>query len=293
MQPMPELDIIRQFFVAFCASHDWRLFSCADLGWTVDDAARQMAELIRAWQMSDGRPAPTEDMLKAAATHVYCRALHRALGLEGTAAQDCAFGDLWRYVTPTIRRFLHDLDRTAACANGVLVALWQQRDAVREPGALFAYATRTAWRAALRAATGDDAHYELSLDGADGEFDEARLEARLDALLGEAADHPQPLMAQDAMGPADVGSHLAAEERARAIEQAIRDCLRSRAQQEVFIALLVRGEPMQDVAQRLGITENNVNVLKHRAKTRLIACRPSLAALHDELAAPKEVPHVR
>jgi DNA-directed RNA polymerase specialized sigma24 family protein len=117
-----------------CANRDWRLLTVPGLG--VDQAAfvGRVAGRLQQWQATEGHAQIFGGLVERAVVHEYCRLLHQAIGMEGTAAQERALIELWNYVTPIIRKYLRDDAQARACANDVLITVWRKHGDVRDPG---------------------------------------------------------------------------------------------------------------------------------------------------------------
>lgn len=274
------LDMLRRV----CAGREWRLLSYPALGIIEADAARQVLEVARRWQAKDKPDTADDKLLERAAVHVYCHvALYPAVGLDNTTAQDRAFGEIWRYIFPIAMRHLRDPMQADVCANGALATVWEKRGQVRDPGALLTWAGIITTRAAYRLLNHDGAEF-LRFDAEDAETN-----AAIEAHLAARATDSQPLLAANALWRREVGRDAEREAEQTFLEGLIRRCLRSVAQQEVFIALVLRGATVLEVARRLGVSANYVAVLKHHARDRLRQCKALLAGLGRSLAGPAEV----
>lgn len=285
MNDQAELHHLLTVLRRVCTRRGWRLFSCRGLGITELDAAHQMAALLQKWQEDEGHREISDTLVERAATRVYCLALHRAIGLDGTEAQDCALIDLWNWITPIVRRYVRDKGQVEACANDVLLTIWQKVETIRDPGSLLAFSATTASRAAFRM-LGKDLRYELSLDPA-----EAAVDQDVEEYWRQHAAAEQHLLSESALTGESIGKKIELESSQIAFEKLIRQCLRSLAQQEVFIDVVLRGLTISEVAAKLGITPNNVSVLKHHAKTALARCKILVEALGRGLVTQSEVRH--
>ena len=285
MKDFPDLQYLLTNFRRVCAKRDWRLFSYRELGITELDAAQQMDVLLHEWQKAEGHGEISDSLIERAAVHVYCRAFHRALGLEDTAVQERALVEIWNWTVPIVRRYVRDRGQAEACANDVLFTVWQKYRTIRDPGNMLAFSSKTAAYAAFKMLH-EDERYELGLDLA-----EAGGGQNAEEHFHRHASDQQPLLSQDALAGDRIHDHIEQESSQAAFEELIRHCLRSLAQQEVFIDMVLRGLTVSQVAAKLGITPNNVSVLKHHAKTALGRCKILVEALGRGLVNQAEVRH--
>jgi RNA polymerase sigma factor (sigma-70 family) len=255
------------------------------LGIAESDAANQMDAQLRLWQRAEGHGEISDALIERAAVRVYCCALHRGIGLEHTAAQERALIEIWNYITPIVRRYVRDRSQAESCANGVLLTVWQRYGTIRDPGSLLAFSAMTAARAAFRMLR-EDERYELDQDSAEAEENQ-----NIEERSHKHATDDQPLLSKSELSGDRIHDQVEQESSRAAFEELIRRCLRSVAQQEVFIDLVLRDLSISEVAARLGITPNNVSVLKNRAKTALRRCRILVEALGRALVTRPEVGH--
>ena len=244
------------------ANRDWRLPSFPELGVTEAEIVRQMTVLLQTWQQATGRAEISDELIERAVVNVYCRLLHRAMGLERAAAQERAFAELWTYVTPLIGRVLRDDQRTAICANEVLFTLWRKRGAVQDPGCFLSYAAMIAGRAALAMAQVPGREVSFSDIFGDGDDEE-----------DERAEWPDASTAANFRRVED-------QEQIEQLAGVIRRCLRKmRAGAEVVIRLVLLEETVIEAATALKRSAANIHLIKFRALRKLEKCRDLLAAL--------------
>ena len=194
--------------------------------------------------------------------HVYCRALHRAIGVEHSDVQERGLIEVWNWITPIVRRYVRDSGQAEACANDVLLTIWQKCTTIRDPGSLLAFSAMTASRAAFRMLR-EDERYELSLDPKEVEENQ-NVEETSDSMRWMS----NPCIPKVHLPGIASTTRVEQESSQAAFEKLIRRCLRSLAEQEVFIDLVLHDLTVSEVAAKLGITLNNVSVLKNRAKKR-------------------------
>ena len=266
MNALPTAEALGATEQMISARRDWRLLDIPVLG--VDHTAflGRAAGRLEEWRESEGHEVITQTLIERAVVHEYCRLLHEALGMEGTPAQERALIETWNYVSPLIRRILVDDDLSSECANKVLMTIWQDVAQVRDPGSFLAWAAMIAGRAARRYA--QRYRRELPLDDL-AERDAAREEQLVDAAVIDIPD--QPALARL---PIDPGYAIVEKEdrrdRLANYEEVIRSCLRRmRRGAEVFIALVLYEDSVTDVARRLGLTPNNLYVIRSRAQDAL------------------------
>lgn len=275
MQLNPDhlLRIIRRV----CANRDWRLLTYAGLGVTIEAFAGRVAARLQAWLEAGEHAEITEALIERAVINEYCRLLHHAVGLEGTAAQQRGLDEVWNYVTPIIRRVLPDDAEAAACANDVLLTIWRQRGDVRDPGSFLAWASMIAGRAALQPLKGRAGREIVFSDlfGAVAADDDAE-QAETQAAAAEAlsADHHA------------VFATVEDAESATALAELVRHCLRRmRIGAEVVLRLVLAGQSVSEVSLALGVSPARLHVVKFRALARLRRCKPLLMALGRALPA--------
>jgi RNA polymerase sigma factor (sigma-70 family) len=254
-----------------CHERDWQLLNFRALGVDGEAFAGRVAQRLQEWQRTEGYAEITARLIERAIVYEYCVLLHRAVGMEGTAAQERALIEVWNYITPIIRLKLGDGDRTLDCANNALCIVWQKHKTVRSPGSFLAWAAMVATREAL------------------AEIRAAKREWPVSALVDDDEE-------QNDIEPGPVTSTLCTE-RGAAVppaepddlawwETLIRYCLaRMKAGADVIIGLVLRDQTVAEVAARLGFTAGRVYVIKFRALERLRQCQPLLQALGRALGA--------
>lgn len=266
MDLFPDDERLLRILRRVCANRAWRLQNYAELEVTETMLAQQIAERLQNWPQATGRVEITDGLIERAVVNVYCHLLHRAVGLDHTAAQERAFAELWAYVTPLIGRVLRDEQRTAVCANTVLLILWRKRGAVQDPGSFLSYAAMIAGNAALDVIR-QPSNREVSLSDLLGDGDEDDDPA--DALGGSPLVSAAPIFGQ--IEDADQIETLAG---------LIRKCLRRmRTGAEVVIRLVLLEQTAAEVAIALNRTAANIHLIKFRALDKLKHCPDLLAAL--------------
>lgn len=247
-----------------CANRDWRLLAYADLAISEKDFAGCMQARLQGWLEAGEHAEITEDLIGSAVINEYCRLLHQVIGQRDTPAGARALIEVWNYVTPIIRKILHDDDRAQDVAQNVLIKVREKRDTVRDPGSFLWWAGVIARHEAIRAAKAYGREVVMTdLSGDDDELAAEELEA---LLAAHASDPPGD----------DPGEGVRAAE----LEARIRECLRRiRHGAEVFIGLALRELAVSEISEQLGKKANAVYVIFHRARKRLQGCGPLLADL--------------
>ena len=240
----------------------------ANQGWAlIDDWDAFVAEVRAVAEESASgaalRPRPGDTPRKRAERAVvraYCPHLYAACREGRGPRADRAFDELGRYLHAVARARTRDPDAAESAAQRALEIIWRRLDDVREPWAFLGYARIVLVRELGALGRADDTPRLVALRGDDVE---------------EAGASPADPRADDARAEAEA----AAED--GPLRRAIRDCLRSAAQAETILRLVLDGESVTAVARALRTTPANVWVLKSRALARLRKC-PDVARLAAE-----------
>ncbi len=244
-----------------CKDRDWQLLTFPDLALDEAAFAARVAERLREWRGTDDCVGPHADQVERAIIHEYCVLLCQAVRMDNTAAQERALIEVWNYVTPIIRRKLGAGDRALDCANETLRIVWQQRKDVRTPGAFLSWAAMIATHEVQ--ATFKEADRELALIDLTNGDDTEETDEAISVCIGQeiAIQPPEP------------------DDQAW-WENIIRQCLsRMRAGADVFIGLVLQEQSVAEVATRLGLSPDNIHLIKFRAAKRLKRCVLLLQAL--------------
>ncbi len=244
-----------------CATRDWRLLAFPELGVSSEEFIARVGDQLRRWQEEEGHAAFSDSLVERAIIHEYCVLLCQAVRMEDTAAQERALIEVWNYVTPIIRRKLGAGDRALDCANETLRIVWQQRKDVRTPGAFLSWAAMIATHEVQ--ATFKEADRELALIDLTNGDDTEETDEAISVCIGQeiAIQPPEP------------------DDQAW-WENIIRQCLsRMRAGADVFIGLVLQEQSVAEVATRLGLSPDNIHLIKFRAAKRLKRCVLLLQAL--------------
>jgi len=219
--------------------------------------------------------ASAEQPLKRIVTNHYCALWYAACCSADQVEQHKAFHALHAYLFRTavylaITRYQLTGDYAeqfaADSAQTALITIWQKLGDVRDPGSFLGYAKQIVVRAMLH-----ELKQEGKMEALDRE-DAAEIEVPTPAVENEAAENET---AENEAEEAPMAAH-------KAIEEAIRRCLRSKEQQQVVIENFLRNKTLQQIADLLGKKSGAIRVLKHRALDRLRQCEEMRKLMKDQ-----------
>lgn len=241
LQTERDLDLLeeqcRSAIHSLLARHEWQLL---DQETFVQRALRLLAD-------DSAADAPR------AATHIYCHALYTACsGAEGPERQNLAYTELFRYLYESARRRSHD--QAAEIAQLAIERIFVSFDRCYQPGTFLAFAFQHL-RDAARSLQRQEQRQPQSLD--------APTSSGQESLGAQIADQHQP----------ELSVKLIADELRQRFQDTLARFLRThpRAAQQIAALQLKYIDGLDDdiIGQRLGVSVNNVYVLRSRAIKRL------------------------
>lgn len=233
----------------------------------IEDMAAFTAEVLIEVQarLIDNR-RPLDKIVEDAVVNRYGYIWHAACGENGTLRQRRAFEELNYYLYPIA---LHQAGRDASIAEDsaqeALLIIWQHLDQVKDAGAFARYASKIVYHEVIRRLKKEPPSVEPDLET-------SQPGSVPDATDREPGRRYEPVAESAPVTIADLRAKL---------EAAIRDCLPPNTQPAVIIELFFNEKGFKQVADELGITVNQVSVLKSRALSKLRKCQNFLDVIEE------------
>jgi RNA polymerase sigma factor (sigma-70 family) len=179
------------------------------------------------------------------------------------------------YLYPIALYKTHDADLAQDVAQRALIKTWRSLSQCREPGSFFNYAMQILLNeirdhhrqeGKQRHPAGESIVTASDMNHPDSEEDESKFER-----LGDDSTDSGLRQAMD-------------EESQRELLAIIRRCLKSHPQQTIIIESFFDDKGYKEIAEKLGITVNNVHVLRHRALAALRKREEFIRFFEDRLS---------
>lgn len=220
----------------------------------------------------------TADVIERAAIRRYCHVLYDACASKDRQVQERALQEVWHHLYHAGLFKTHDRERAKDAGQQALVNVWKHLDQCRDKGSFISWCNlillnvvreqyRKATRRGGKGGTRNRVREELVLAEVGNSGEEVEL---ADSRDGNAGGEDMPF-----------GLAATSELHARLLV-AIRACLESKDQRTVVIESFFNDRSFKELAQTLGTSPGNVQVMKSRALKKLRRC-PGFVRLYEEL----------
>jgi RNA polymerase sigma factor (sigma-70 family) len=206
--------------------------------------------------------------LARATVRHYCVILHAANRKPGSFRERRAYTELWNYLYPIALYKTHNTNLAQDVTQQALVKVWTKRAQCREPGSYLSWATLILINEIREHFRVEDRRRIQSKESAEKkpELTESDMERDDDGEGQSAMDRAESAPRSEGL------EVLMADETQRELVLIIQACVKNDQQQRVLIQVFLNDKGYKEIAEELGITVNNVYVLRHRGLEALRKC---------------------